>query len=185
MDTGVLTNIWVHATENTAAPTMPAVGSDLVEATMTTAGWVALPGELADKGYKPELVKDDATDIKAPTKPLKTKKIRYSQGVVDAINLLFHDVGKEIFAFATNRGADGIVVSPDVHTRCTVLVEMGGRMAEHYHSCDIVVYSPTADDQKSPFSQEARIEVYGKTVAGVEVGSPAGTGCTPCFFTTS
>lgn len=138
MATSIIHRISVHPSAGAALPTLPALGSNYVAATLQSAGWTTIGSvDLGDDcNLDSESVEQtplfEATEILPPGSLARNDTIVRHNGI-DEITFTAYDVSQDCVELESTTTADGVEVTRgrDVTYR-SVLVEIMGLRVDYY-----------------------------------------------------
>lgn len=152
----------IHATAETAAPTLPSAGANL-DLSALPGGWAKVGFEFAEDAFAFSEGDRKRLEVWPPAAPMKTRVIEKPPSV-SSFDFTSYEVGERLYQHCTNMAeANGVYEPLDEHSAYrAVLIEIGGVGCIYFPKVTVEASLP-AGGVWSLNTQKGKIEIYGTT----------------------
>jgi hypothetical protein len=126
IDTNIITSVAIHATQDTAPPTLPAYGS-VMDWSTAPDGWVQVEFQFAADAFAFAQVDRKRIEIWPPALPSKTGVIEKPPAIASC-KFVSYEVGEKLYQYCTNMAeVNGVFTPLSAHASYkAIFLEIGG-----------------------------------------------------------
>lgn len=159
-NTNRITAVAIHATSETAVPTLPSAGDDL-DLTTSPGGWAEVGFEFADDAFKYSEGDRKRLEVWPPAAPMKTRIIEKPPSV-SSFEFTSYEVGAKLYAHCTNMSvSNGTYEALTEHSAYRALmIEIGGVGVIYFPKVTIEASLPSGGVWNLN-TQGGKVEVFG------------------------